>query len=222
LTIIYFILFAKILTLHSLFIKSEISMLKTIRLIIGVITIIGGLMGFSSSFFGGISFILAGLFIVPQTGKFINNLLEKPIKAWLGIFLTLTLLLIGTIFLTVGSDQNNQEEKKIAEYEALPQYKKDSIEIAKAKIDSTNQVLEKIDSHFSILDGHHKELEKVVIAAMNDEDSYEHIKTTRIITGENRMLVKMTYSGKNAFGGTVKNTVSADIDFNGNILKIIE
>lgn len=36
------------------------------------------------------------------------------------------------------------------------------------------------------------------------------------------VIVRTTYSGKNAFGGRVKNWVKAKADNNGNIIEIIE
>ena len=69
---------------------------------------------------------------------------------------------------------------------------------------------------FSRWDGSYRPLEQVIKNSMNDESSYEHIKTTyrMVFFGTKRpyMAVSTLFSGKNAFGGTVKQTVSAKVD----------
>ena len=56
---------------------------------------------------------------------------------------------------------------------------------------------------------------------MNDPDSYEHVETIFWDMNE-YLVVRTTYRGKNVFGGVVKNYVKAKVDFNGNVLEIIE
>ncbi len=56
---------------------------------------------------------------------------------------------------------------------------------------------------------------------MNDPDSYEHVETVYWDMTD-YVVVQTTYSGKNAFGGRVKNSVKAKADNNGNIIEIID
>lgn len=55
---------------------------------------------------------------------------------------------------------------------------------------------------------------------MNDPDSYEHIETRFRDDGDN-IFVITKFRGTNAFGGKVINTVSAKVDFNGNVIEVI-
>lgn len=78
-----------------------------------------------------------------------------------------------------------------------------------------------VEKQFSTWDGSHNGLTKVIKEAMNDPDSYEHVETVFWDMNE-YLVVRTTYRGKNAFGGVVKNYVKAKVDFNGNVLEIIE
>lgn len=56
---------------------------------------------------------------------------------------------------------------------------------------------------------------------MNDPDSYQHIKSQHYY--KNGILYITTeFRGKNAFGGVVKETLSATVDLNCNIIEIHE
>lgn len=78
-----------------------------------------------------------------------------------------------------------------------------------------------VEKQFSTWDGSHDGLTKVIKEAMNDPDSYEHVETIFWDMNE-YLVVRTTYRGKNVFGGVVKNYVKAKVDFNGNVLEIIE
>ena len=78
-----------------------------------------------------------------------------------------------------------------------------------------------IDPQFSKWDGSHMNLTIAIKASMNDPDSYEHIKTTYSVEGDH-LVVATIFSGKNTFGGRVKNTVKAKVSLDGTILKIME
>ena len=81
------------------------------------------------------------------------------------------------------------------------------------------------DNQFSGWDGSHRALEKFIKANMNDEGSYEHIKTGyRLVLDENpRAIVNTTFSGRNAYGAVVKQTVSAAVNIEtGAILEILQ
>ena len=79
----------------------------------------------------------------------------------------------------------------------------------------------RIEEHFSPWDGSHRNLVNLIKESMNDPDSYKHVKTVYSDHGE-YLMVKTTFRGKNAFGGTVVNFVLAKVDLDGNILEIIE
>lgn len=79
---------------------------------------------------------------------------------------------------------------------------------------------EKIRSGFSLWDGSHIGLEKIIKQAMHNPNSYEHVKTTYKEKGD-ALIVATEYRGTNGFGGTVTNRVVAKTDLDGNVLKII-
>jgi hypothetical protein len=78
----------------------------------------------------------------------------------------------------------------------------------------------RIESGFSVWDGSHKELTKRIKASMNDEDSYEHVKTGYIDKGD-FLIVETIFSGKNAFGARMKNKITAKVSLDGEVLEII-
>lgn len=76
--------------------------------------------------------------------------------------------------------------------------------------------LELLLEDFSPWDGSYRPLEEIIKQSMNDTESYEHIKTTNrmVFFGTKRphMVVNTIFSGKNAFGGVVKQEVSVKVD----------
>ncbi|KAA8698572.1 hypothetical protein [Pseudomonas cannabina] len=78
-----------------------------------------------------------------------------------------------------------------------------------------------IESQFSPWDGSHRTFERLIKQAMNDPDSYDHVDTRYVDKGK-FIRVYATFRGKNAFGGTVKNTRIADFDIDGNFLREVE
>lgn len=75
------------------------------------------------------------------------------------------------------------------------------------------------DAQFSSWDGSHTKLEAAVKANMKNPSSYEHVSTSRADTGK-KFLVRTTYRGTNSFGGVVPNTVLAEVDISGNVLRM--
>jgi len=78
----------------------------------------------------------------------------------------------------------------------------------------------KVESQFSSWDGSHRALTEMIKKSMNDPDSYEHIET-RFKDNTDHIFVITEFRGANAFGGKVINTVSAKVDFNGNVIEIV-
>ncbi|MDR0228197.1 MAG: hypothetical protein LBI72_03945 [Flavobacteriaceae bacterium] len=78
-----------------------------------------------------------------------------------------------------------------------------------------------IEKHFSAWDGSHIELTQQIKQAMNDPDSYEHIET-KFWDVNDHLVIRTVYSGKNAFGGRVKNAIKVKATYDGKILEVIE
>lgn len=78
----------------------------------------------------------------------------------------------------------------------------------------------KVESQFSSWDGSHPALTELIKKNMNDPDSYDHIETKFKDNGDH-ILVITKFRGANAFGGKVINTVTANVDFNGNVIEVL-
>lgn len=66
-------------------------------------------------------------------------------------------------------------------------------------------------------------LVKLVKENMNDPDSFQHVETTYEDKGIGvGFYVHMKYRGNNAFGGVVTEIVSADANYIGNSIEIID
>lgn len=80
---------------------------------------------------------------------------------------------------------------------------------------------EQLSHAFSSWNGAHKVLERMIINAMNDPDSYEHIATRYLDHGETLFVIS-EYRGRNVFGGMVKQTVRARVDtVTGEVIEIV-
>lgn len=85
------------------------------------------------------------------------------------------------------------------------------------------------DHNFSGWDGSYRPLVKIVKAAMDDPDSFEHVQTTFKIVNPTdkspkpKAFVRMDFKGKNAFNATVSNSVLVEVDpLTGTVTKFIE
>src|SRR5690554_8236298 len=77
-----------------------------------------------------------------------------------------------------------------------------------------------VENQFSSWDGSHPGLTRLIKEHMNDPKSFEHIET-RFIDYDDYIDVITTFTGKNVFGGRVKQTVTANVDFEGNVIEIL-
>lgn len=77
-----------------------------------------------------------------------------------------------------------------------------------------------VDKQFSGWDGSHTLSVLAIKKRMNDPKSFDHIKTTYTDNLDMGLIVFTTFTGKNAFGGTIKNTCITKIDTSGNLTSI--
>jgi hypothetical protein len=110
--------------------------------------------------------------------------------------------------------ENNTYKNKVDFYTGEIEKEREKRLAAEARV-------EQIKAQFSAWDGSHRNLERVVKKAMNDPDSYEHDETVYWDKGDH-LIVRMSYRGKNAFGGIVKNFVKAKVSLDGQVLQIID
>ncbi|MCT8345445.1 MULTISPECIES: hypothetical protein [Photorhabdus] len=89
----------------------------------------------------------------------------------------------------------------------------------------TNRInFDEFMSKFSGWDGSYRPLEKIIKENMHDESTYKHVETTyRLILDKNpHAVIETTFKGSNAYGGIVKQTISANVDIKtGQIINII-
>jgi hypothetical protein len=79
---------------------------------------------------------------------------------------------------------------------------------------------ERIENQFSAWDGDHKKLKEYIKETLKDPDSYKNIKTV-YWDRDSVIVVKTEYTATNSFGGRVRGTTLAQVDLDGNILKIV-
>jgi hypothetical protein len=77
-----------------------------------------------------------------------------------------------------------------------------------------------IEKQFSAYDGSHRQLSSFIKKNCRNPESYEHIET-RFRDDGNSIYVTTKYRAENGFGGMNIETLSARVDFEGNILEII-
>lgn len=78
-----------------------------------------------------------------------------------------------------------------------------------------------INKLFSAWDGSHINLSKKIKEALNDPESYEHIKTTYKDL-DSILVISTTFTAKNGFGGRLKKEVIATSDTLGNVTSVIK
>ena len=78
----------------------------------------------------------------------------------------------------------------------------------------------KVEGQFSKWDGSHPGVVRLVKSIMNDPDSFKH-DSTRFVDEGDHLTVVMAFRGKNAFGALVRNEIRAEVDFRGNVLKVL-
>lgn len=78
---------------------------------------------------------------------------------------------------------------------------------------------EKTQKLFSQYDGSCYVVERAIKESMNDEESYKHIKTAYIVR-DSTVMVETVFSGKNGFGGVVKERVLAEVSLDGVLMSI--
>ena len=106
-------------------------------------------------------------------------------------------------------------------YEAQKEKDRLAAEVAAKIVSEAAARKERIERQFSGWDGSHRNLVAYIKKSMNDPDSYKH-EETRFEDKGTFLIVRTSFRGKNAFGGMVKNTILAKIDFDGNIIEILK
>ena len=188
----------------------------------------------------------AALISIPPTGKIINQFLQSKyhfiIDAELKVcacvvFSTLFIFLMAATPEAQKPDKGTQTipeqqpQKTTEQIESEKIGKEFDIELEKGleKIKNDSLLIQKkIEKQFSPWDGRHIQLYNFLKENLRDPDSLEHIESSyerkRGAKGWEKGVieVKVKYRAKNGFGGYNVESISADCDLDGNILKINE
>lgn len=116
---------------------------------------------------------------------------------------------------------NKAYQQKLERFTKARDVEEARVEAAIAAATAKVEHDKKIEGQFSGYDGSHRKFERLIKQAMNDPDSYDHVETRYIDKGK-FIRVFCTFRGKNAFGGTVKNTKVADFSIDGEFLREVE
>lgn len=117
--------------------------------------------------------------------------------------------------------KNKQYHVKVERFTKLQKEAVEREQKAKAEAAAKAARQKKLEEQFSAWDGAHRNFERLIKAAMNDPDSYEHIETRYRDMGD-RIRVSCKFRGRNGFGGMVVNTKIADFDIDGNFIQEIQ
>lgn len=154
--------------------------------------------------------------------KILKNLLIGG-GVLLGLIIALGLII--DFFDPVDMEAIQQEETIVRDSAYIADSIKNAEEIAvkqeaeeKQKSEEARKKL--IEKQFSSWDGSHRKIVKYLKENMNDEDSFKHISTV-YYDEKDAILVITKFSGKNGFGGTVKQTFTARTDIEGNIIEVV-
>jgi hypothetical protein len=213
--------------------------LKTfLKWIYGYIFLLGGFCALAvGNLFLGLCLILAGSLIIPATLAHIETRLKYKFKRIPKYALIYGLLVVGITFTIAksskkagdsGKEIDSTGTKTISgvdskESDALTtdSINTNSAATSQKEEQSVSDRKEEIEKQFSPWSGAHLKLERYIKHnLMNDPDSYEHVVTQYWDRGD-FLMVSTKFRGKNAFGGLVISHVSAKVDLDGNVIKII-
>ena len=122
-----------------------------------------------------------------------------------------------------NTDPSKQEQLYEKASEASRRFSELSKYIVKAKNQPGAGIPQAIKKQFSIYDGSHRALVKMVKNDMHDPKSFDHDNTRlRVLPNNAGVQVTMTYRGKNGLGNLVKEQVTAQFDMNGKFIKVVE
>ncbi len=204
--------------------------MKAIKWIVGVMLVFLSFGALEVSIFSFLCLLISGLFVLQPTFEYIQKLAKWSISREIRI---VTVILLPIVVVAYNGYIEDQKKKAIVQaekvrYDNLPQPVKDSMALAAKKQEEADSVIavfaahqKKIDDLFSAWNGAHINLERGIKKSMNDPKGYEHVSTTYKYKSDKNITVQTTFRAKNVYGGLVLNTVTAQSDIDGNIVKII-
>ena len=135
----------------------------------------------------------------------------------------LTQAKLNSKFINLMKAQAPEREKIIKEVERIKEQKRiaQELEAERQKQEEFKKNRkENVEKQFSGWDGSHPKLSRMIEEKCRNPDSYEHIDT-RYRDDGNSIYVITKYRAENGFGGMTIGTVSANVDFKGNVINIV-
>ena len=123
---------------------------------------------------------------------------------------------IALVFIIISKTCTFHPPKPQTEAEKVQQSKNDSFNESQERKRNAAEDAEK--QYFSAWDGSCAPLVKYIKDHMNDPESFEHIETKYKIR-DGYFFVIMRYTGKNGFGGRVRDNVNANVSFKGEVIQ---
>jgi hypothetical protein len=130
---------------------------------------------------------------------------------------------LNTEFITLMKTQAPERAKIIKEVVERKEQEKAEKELAeelKKQEELNKNRKENIEKQFSAWDGSHPKLSRMIEEGCRNPDSYEHIET-RFRDDGNSIFVITKYRAENGFGGMTIGNVTARVDFDGNVIEIV-
>ena len=135
----------------------------------------------------------------------------------------LTQVRLNRQFINLMKTQAPERDKIVIEIEKIKEQKRiaQELEAERQKQEEFNKNRkENIEKQFSGWDGSHPKLSRMIEEKCRNPDSYEHIDS-RYRDDGNSIYVITKYRAENGFGGMTIGTVSANVDFKGNVINIV-
>jgi len=130
------------------------------------------------------------------------------------LYITIIALAIGTASCNDDTTTYTKSTKSTFDHSRVKKEKK--VEIIKA--------VPKVIPSISRKDAQNEaryQMKLIVKEVIGDEDSYDHIKSNYIYNSEG-FIIQHKFSFNNAYGGRVKQTISAQANHKGQIIRMIE
>jgi hypothetical protein len=116
---------------------------------------------------------------------------------------------------------NQTYVKTLARYEKIKLDAEEKVRKEVAAQQAREARKKEVEGQFSGWDGSHRTFERLIKQTMNDPDSYEHVETRFADKGD-YIRVFTKFRGKNAFGGMVVDSATADFTITGDLIRVIE
>jgi hypothetical protein len=124
--------------------------------------------------------------------------------------------------ITEKKEENKVDEVKEPEAEVEPVKEETPEEKeAREKKEQEEARTATIEKQFSLWNGEHVKLTRVIKEIMNNPDSYKHVKTGYFDMGDH-IIINTTFRGENAFGGTITSTAKGKASLDGETVELLE